>query len=230
MRPLSDPPPGRGDRIPGHERPGLPAPPLTAPSRDLGRLLERWRRLKATPIRPAGGARNRGGSLARPGRGAPRACRRFAWTSLPIAQRGRGDRAPDPRAPGAGAGRRTGSEQTTQLPKPVPCRRARTRKPDRLPAAPPGRAQRRAARGRELGSSVGGLVGFRVRFHRPDQRGGLVKFMTDGILLAERRGAILAVGLRHHHSRRAHDAVSTSISAGLPQAAPAERQPDRNSS
>jgi len=88
----------------------------------------------------------------------------------------------------------TGSGKTTQLPKmalelmPGPAggsRRARVgcTQPRRLAATS---VARRVAQ--EMGSEVGGLVGYQVRFREEVSGDTAIKFMTDGILLAETQG------------------------------------------
>ncbi|MBQ4198911.1 MAG: ATP-dependent RNA helicase HrpA [Kiritimatiellae bacterium] len=82
----------------------------------------------------------------------------------------------------------TGSGKTTQLPKmalelaPDAARRIACTQPRRLAAV--AMAERVAE---ELQSPVGGLVGYQHRFARRVSQDTLVKFMTDGVLLAETR-------------------------------------------
>ncbi len=83
----------------------------------------------------------------------------------------------------------TGSGKTTQLPKMVaealgqPQRRIGCTQPRRIAAAS---VARRVAE--ELRTTLGGLVGYQVRFEEKLSRDTLIKFMTDGILLAETQG------------------------------------------
>lgn len=84
----------------------------------------------------------------------------------------------------------TGSGKTTQLPKMAlelgrgaDGRRIAVTQPRRLAAV--AMAERVAS---ELSSPVGGLVGYQHRFGRKVSRETRVKFMTDGVLLAETRG------------------------------------------
>jgi ATP-dependent helicase HrpA len=83
----------------------------------------------------------------------------------------------------------TGSGKTTQLPKMVvealgdDPRRIGCTQPRRLAAAS---VARRVAE--ELSSPLGGFVGYQVRFEEKMSRDTRIKFMTDGILLAETQG------------------------------------------
>jgi len=83
----------------------------------------------------------------------------------------------------------TGSGKTTQLPKMVvealgdDCRRIGCTQPRRLAAAS---VARRVAE--ELNCPLGGFVGYQVRFEEKMSRDTRIKFMTDGILLAETQG------------------------------------------
>ena len=80
----------------------------------------------------------------------------------------------------------TGSGKTTQLPKMAmelagdKAGRVGCTQPRRLAAAS---VSRRVAE--ELGCDVGGLVGYQVRFEDKTSEATQLKFMTDGILLAE---------------------------------------------
>jgi ATP-dependent helicase HrpA len=83
----------------------------------------------------------------------------------------------------------TGSGKTTQLPK--LCLAAGRGVAGLVGCTQPRRiAARSVARrvAQELGSEVGDLVGFQVRFNDQVSDASLVKFMTDGILLAETQG------------------------------------------
>ena len=83
----------------------------------------------------------------------------------------------------------TGSGKTTQLPKMVvealgdDPRRIGCTQPRRLAAAS---VARRVAE--ELNVPLGGYVGYQVRFEEKMSRDTRIKFMTDGILLAETQG------------------------------------------
>ncbi len=82
----------------------------------------------------------------------------------------------------------TGSGKTTQLPK--LCLAAGRGVAGMIGCTQPRRLAARSVARRvaeELGTSVGGLVGFKVRFTEEVGEDCLVKFMTDGILLAETR-------------------------------------------
>ena len=80
----------------------------------------------------------------------------------------------------------TGSGKTTQLPK--LCLAAGRGRAGLIGCTQPRRIAARAVARRvasELGTSVGDLVGFQVRFTDQVSDASLIKFMTDGILLAE---------------------------------------------
>ncbi|MGD9584572.1 MAG: ATP-dependent RNA helicase HrpA [Lysobacterales bacterium] len=80
----------------------------------------------------------------------------------------------------------TGSGKTTQLPK--LCLAAGRGRTGMIGCTQPRRLAARSVARRvatELGGEVGGLVGFQVRFNDQVGANALVKFMTDGILLAE---------------------------------------------
>jgi ATP-dependent helicase HrpA len=83
----------------------------------------------------------------------------------------------------------TGSGKTTQLPK--LCLAAGRGAGGLIGCTQPRRIAARAVARRvaqELGTEVGGLVGWQVRFTEQVGENALVKFMTDGILLAETQG------------------------------------------
>src|SRR5262249_24095541 len=106
--------------------------------------------------------------------------------SLPIAARAEEIVALIRRQPVVVLAGETGSGKSTQLPK--LCLAAGRGVARLVACTQPGRVAARSIARRvaaELGTSVGGLVGYQVRFS--EQVGGqaLVKFMTDGILLAE---------------------------------------------
>jgi len=80
----------------------------------------------------------------------------------------------------------TGSGKTTQLPK--MCLEAGRGTRGLIACTQPRRIAARAMAERvaeELQSELGGLVGYQVRFRERSSPGGYIKFMTDGILLAE---------------------------------------------
>ncbi len=83
----------------------------------------------------------------------------------------------------------TGSGKTTQLPK--LCLAAGRGRAGMIGCTQPRRIAARTVARRvasELGTTVGDLVGFQVRFTEQVGEDALVKFMTDGILLAETQG------------------------------------------
>ena len=80
----------------------------------------------------------------------------------------------------------TGSGKTTQLPK--LCLEARRGTRGMIACTQPRRIAARAMAERvseELGTELGGIVGYQVRFRDRSSPDGFIKFMTDGILLAE---------------------------------------------
>jgi ATP-dependent helicase HrpA len=80
----------------------------------------------------------------------------------------------------------TGSGKTTQLPK--LCLEAGRATSGLIGHTQPRRIAARALASRlaqEMGTTVGGAVGYKVRFNDRTSRDGLVKLMTDGILLKE---------------------------------------------
>ncbi|MFC5435957.1 ATP-dependent RNA helicase HrpA [Rhodanobacter umsongensis] len=83
----------------------------------------------------------------------------------------------------------TGSGKTTQLPK--LCLAAGRGEAGMIGCTQPRRLAARSVARRvaeELGTQVGDIVGFQVRFNDQVSERSLVKFMTDGILLAETQG------------------------------------------
>ncbi|HET9033905.1 MAG TPA: ATP-dependent RNA helicase HrpA [Dokdonella sp.] len=83
----------------------------------------------------------------------------------------------------------TGSGKTTQLPK--LCLAAGRGTAGMIGCTQPRRIAARTVARRvadELGTTVGDLVGFQVRFNDQVGEASLIKFMTDGILLAETQG------------------------------------------
>ena len=160
-------------------------------SRDRGRLLGRWRRLSSGKEKP---------------RDEDLAALRAAIDASRARVAARAERVPDIRIDEALpiaarsdeivelirkhqvvvlAGE-TGSGKTTQLPK--LCLAAGRGTAGMIGCTQPRRiAARTVARrvAEELGTQVGDLVGFQVRFSDQSGENALVKFMTDGILLAE---------------------------------------------
>ncbi|WP_291213436.1 ATP-dependent RNA helicase HrpA [Dokdonella sp.] len=83
----------------------------------------------------------------------------------------------------------TGSGKTTQLPK--LCLAAGRGRSGLIGCTQPRRIAARTVARRvasELAGEVGGIVGFQVRFADHSGEDGLIKFMTDGILLAQTQG------------------------------------------
>jgi ATP-dependent helicase HrpA len=160
-------------------------------ARDFGRLLARWRRLSFVKPAPAVDAL---ASLAADIEASRD--RRFARDarvpaigldeSLPISAKA------DEIVKRIGANPvvvlagETGSGKTTQLPK--LCLAAGRGRTGLIGCTQPRRIAARAVARRvasELGTNVGDLVGFQVRFADHVSDASLIKFMTDGILLAE---------------------------------------------
>ncbi|GAA0707520.1 ATP-dependent RNA helicase HrpA [Dokdonella soli] len=163
----------------------------TVMARDFGRLLARWRRLAATRPAPSSGEIDalRAAIAASASRRTARAARMPEIRideSLPIATRA--DEIVElirARQVVVLAGE-TGSGKTTQLPK--LCLAAGRGMAGLIGCTQPRRIAARSVARRvasELGSEVGKLVGFQVRFTDQVSDESLVKFMTDGILLAE---------------------------------------------
>ncbi len=163
-------------------------------SRDRGRLLGRWRRLAGADAEAKAGEADRlaadiEASHALVAARAARVPEVRIDESLPIAARSdeivRLIRA---RQVVVLAGE-TGSGKTTQLPK--LCLAAGRGTHGMIGCTQPRRLAARAVARRvaaELGTTVGDLVGFQVRFTEQVGDSTLVKFMTDGILLAETQG------------------------------------------
>ncbi len=176
-----------------------PAAPAT-PSRidadqllcaDRGRLIARWRALEAAKA-PADDPRRRAFEAEVAASRAARAARAASVPaitldeSLPIA--GEADRivAAIRRHPVVVVAGETGSGKTTQLPK--LCLAAGRGVAGLIGCTQPRRiAARSVARrvAQELATPIGGLVGWQVRFTEEVGPNTLIKFMTDGILLAE---------------------------------------------
>ncbi len=179
-----------------HDEPGHRDPQLQAlgrqleavSSRDLHRLRQRWHRLAREP--DAGrlaalaadiersAARRRGRVAAKP--------RITLDVALPISARGDDIVALIRRHQVVVIAGETGSGKTTQLPK--LCLAAGRGEAGMIGCTQPRRLAARSMARRvaeELGTAVGDLVGFQVRFTDQVSERSLVKFMTDGILLAE---------------------------------------------
>ncbi|GAA0889731.1 ATP-dependent RNA helicase HrpA [Rhodanobacter soli] len=160
-------------------------------SRDFGRLLGRWRALSRRPDENKLGA-----LVADIERSAARRRARVAAKppirldeSLPISARGE-DIVKLIRAHQVVviAGE-TGSGKTTQLPK--LCLAAGRGEAGMIGCTQPRRLAARSVARRvaeELGTPLGEIVGFQVRFNDQVSERSLIKFMTDGILLAETQG------------------------------------------
>ncbi|MDE3073311.1 MAG: ATP-dependent RNA helicase HrpA [Pseudomonadota bacterium] len=160
-------------------------------SRDFGRLLGRWRGLSRRPD-----AGKLAALQAEIERSAARRAARVAAKppirldeALPISARGE-DIVKLIRAHQVVviAGE-TGSGKTTQLPK--LCLAAGRGEAGMIGCTQPRRLAARSVARRvaeELGSPVGEIVGFQVRFNDQVSERSLIKFMTDGILLAETQG------------------------------------------
>ena len=163
----------------------------TVMARDAGRLRARWRRLAAahadastkelSALREAIAA-----SVARRARRAARVPEIRVDESLPIAARADEIVALIRKHQVIVLAGETGSGKTTQLPK--LCLAAGRGTAGLIGCTQPRRIAARSVARRvaaELGSEVGKLVGFQVRFTDQVSDESLVKFMTDGILLAE---------------------------------------------
>ncbi len=163
-------------------------------TRDRGRLLGRWRRLqklgdKATALQLDALATDAAASSARVQARAARLPIIRIDEALPIAARSDEIVALIRARQVIVLAGETGSGKTTQLPKLCLAAGRGTRgmigctQPRRIAART---VARRVAS--ELGTSVGDLVGFQVRFTEQVGDDALIKFMTDGILLAETQG------------------------------------------
>ncbi|MBN8481831.1 MAG: DUF3418 domain-containing protein, partial [Xanthomonadales bacterium] len=165
-----------------------------ARSRDRGRLLGRWRRLAkdGAAAKPAELDRLDSDIAASQARVAARASRLPVIRideSLPIAARADEIVQLIARHQVIVLAGETGSGKTTQLPK--LCLAAGRGTHGMIGCTQPRRLAARAVARRvagELGTTVGDLVGFQVRFTEQVGEAALVKFMTDGILLAETQG------------------------------------------
>ncbi|HEY9512644.1 MAG TPA: DEAD/DEAH box helicase, partial [Rhodanobacter sp.] len=163
----------------------------TVSSRDFGRLLGRWRTLLHRPddtkLVALGNDIERSAAKRRARVEAKPAITLDA--ALPISARGE-DIIKLIRAHQVVviAGE-TGSGKTTQLPK--LCLAAGRGEAGMIGCTQPRRLAARSMARRvaeELGTQVGDLVGFQVRFNDKVSERSLIKFMTDGILLAETQG------------------------------------------
>ncbi|MEP7042972.1 MAG: ATP-dependent RNA helicase HrpA [Dokdonella sp.] len=163
-------------------------------ARDFGRLLTRWRRLADPRVNaPAEQfAKLAADVRASAQRRALRATRVPAISideSLPIAARADEIVGLIRQHQVVVLAGETGSGKTTQLPK--LCLAAGRGVAGLIGCTQPRRIAARAVARRvasELGGNVGDLVGFQVRFNEQVGENSLIKFMTDGILLAETQG------------------------------------------
>ncbi len=160
-------------------------------SRDFGRLLGRWRALSRRPDE------NKLAVLrADIERSAAKRCARAAAKpaisldeSLPISARGEDIVKLIREHQVVVIAGETGSGKTTQLPK--LCLAAGRGEAGMIGCTQPRRLAARSVARRvaeELGTQVGDIVGFQVRFNDQVSERSLIKFMTDGILLAETQG------------------------------------------
>jgi ATP-dependent helicase HrpA len=160
-------------------------------ARDFARLLARWRRLAAT--RPAPSTAEFDALRNAIGASAARRAQRSALVpeirideALPIAARADEIVELIRNHQVVVLAGETGSGKTTQLPK--LCLAAGRGVAGLIGCTQPRRIAARSVARRvaaELGSNLGALVGFQVRFSEQVGPNALIKFMTDGILLAE---------------------------------------------
>ncbi len=163
-------------------------------TRDRARLSGRWRALAKRPGGPAEAdiealAAAIGASTAAVAARAARVPPIRIDTSLPIAARADEIVELIRRHQVIVLAGETGSGKTTQLPK--LCLAAGRGTAGMIGCTQPRRIAARTVARRvaaELGTTVGDLVGFQVRFTEQVGAASLVKFMTDGILLAETQG------------------------------------------
>jgi ATP-dependent helicase HrpA len=163
----------------------------TVSSRDFGRLLGRWRTLSRRPDDNKVAA-----LVADIERSAARRRARVAAKpeirldeSLPISARGEDIIKLIREHQVVVIAGETGSGKTTQLPK--LCLAAGRGEAGMIGCTQPRRLAARSVARRvaeELGTQVGDVVGFQVRFNDQVSERSLIKFMTDGILLAETQG------------------------------------------
>ncbi len=163
----------------------------TVSSHDFGRLLGRWRVLSRRPDEHKLTALV--ADIARSA--AKRAARKAAKPpfrldeSLPISARGEDIIQLIRQHQVVVLAGETGSGKTTQLPK--LCLAAGRGEAGMIGCTQPRRLAARSVARRvaeELGTQVGDIVGFQVRFNDQVSERSLIKFMTDGILLAETQG------------------------------------------
>ncbi|MHB1059538.1 MAG: ATP-dependent RNA helicase HrpA [Rhodanobacter sp.] len=163
----------------------------TVSSRDFGRLLGRWRTLSRRPDESRlaalradierSAARRRARVAAKP--------EIRLDESLPISARGEDIVKLIRDHQVVVIAGETGSGKTTQLPK--LCLAAGRGEAGMIGCTQPRRLAARSVARRvaeELGTPLGEVVGFQVRFNDQVSERSLVKFMTDGILLAETQG------------------------------------------
>ncbi|TPG46101.1 ATP-dependent RNA helicase HrpA [Rhodanobacter glycinis] len=163
----------------------------TVSSRDFGRLLGRWRGLSRRPDDSKlaalvtdierSAARRRARVAAKP--------ELRLDESLPISARGEDIIKLIREHQVVVIAGETGSGKTTQLPK--LCLAAGRGEAGMIGCTQPRRLAARSVARRvaeELGTQVGDIVGFQVRFNDQVSERSLIKFMTDGILLAETQG------------------------------------------
>jgi len=163
----------------------------TVSSRDFGRLLGRWRALSRRPDEnklvaliadiERSAAKRRARVAAKPAISLDE--------SLPISARGEDIIKLIREHQVVVIAGETGSGKTTQLPK--LCLAAGCGEAGMIGCTQPRRLAARSVARRvaeELGTQVGDIVGFQVRFNDQVSERSLIKFMTDGILLAETQG------------------------------------------
>jgi ATP-dependent helicase HrpA len=163
----------------------------TVSSRDFGRLLGRWRALSRQPDEnklavlvadiERSASKRRACVAAKPAISLDE--------SLPISARGEDIIKLIREHQVVVIAGETGSGKTTQLPK--LCLAAGRGEAGMIGCTQPRRLAARSVARRvaeELGTQVGDVVGFQVRFNDQVSERSLIKFMTDGILLAETQG------------------------------------------
>ncbi len=163
----------------------------TVCSRDFGRLLGRWRALSRRPDEDKlaslradierSAAKRRARAVAKPPIRLDE--------SLPISARGEDIVKLIREHQVVVIAGETGSGKTTQLPK--LCLAAGRGEAGMIGCTQPRRLAARSVARRvaeELGTPLGEVVGFQVRFNDQVSERSLIKFMTDGILLAETQG------------------------------------------
>ncbi|MFC5441494.1 ATP-dependent RNA helicase HrpA [Rhodanobacter ginsenosidimutans] len=163
----------------------------TVASRDFGRLLGRWRTLSRKPDEHKVAALRADierSAAKRRARVAAKPAIRLD-ESLPISARGDDIVKLIREHQVVVIAGETGSGKTTQLPK--LCLAAGRGEAGMIGCTQPRRLAARSVARRvaeELGTPVGDIVGFQVRFNDQVSERSLIKFMTDGILLAETQG------------------------------------------